>query len=205
MPALTLQGFPGWAFGMNPRQIAAEFQELIIAYQKECAIVLYEHFASKHRRQVVPVEREPITILVPQEPVAPTTMENEDPGTWASYYEQMALFYLRKAGYLDGQWRAMIDGEVGELHARMEGIEETVRSILPSIQPQTLLSEHRLFVRGAMRRLQELTGTPYQALYVDLSDAFGKNKYEDLLEDNWEEIKAWLLRKIEQAKQQRRR
>jgi len=44
---IPLRWLPSWLTTVNPKKVAPELKDKIEAYQRECAAVLYDHFAGK--------------------------------------------------------------------------------------------------------------------------------------------------------------
>ena len=139
---------------------------------------------------------------------------------WAEYHEQLAALYRRQAAYetrlayvdasLSGLSVRLDDHEeqIGELHGRLEGMEEVTRlvpEILQRLGPQTLTPEHQATIKHQATRLHELSGRAYATIYGDLNAAFHVARYSDIPEARWPEIVAWFKTRIEAAEKQRGR
>ncbi len=131
---------------------------------------------------------------------------------WADYYEQLAVLYRHQAAYeaqlayvdarLDEQ-----QGQIGELHSRLEGMEEVTRlvpEILERLGPQMLTPEHQATVKHMAKRLNEVSGISYATIYSDLNAAFHVGKYSDILDARWTEVTAWFTTRIEAAERRRK-
>jgi len=135
---------------------------------------------------------------------------------WAEYHEQLAALYRRQAAYearrayVDATLSARLDDhedQIGELHGRLEGMEEVTRlvpEILQRLGPQTLTPEHQATIKHQAARLHELTGASYATIYGDLNAAFHVARYSDIADARWPEIAAWFKTRIEAAERQRR-
>jgi BRO family protein len=133
---------------------------------------------------------------------------------WAEYHEQLAALYRRQAAYeirlayvdatVSGLSVRLDDHEeqIGELHGRLEGMEEVTRlvpEILQRLGPQPLTSEHQATIKHQAARLHELSGLAYATIYGDLNAAFHVARYSDIPDARWPEIAAWLTARIEAA------
>jgi ORF6C domain len=99
------------------------------------------------------------------------------------------------------------DAQIDELHSRVEGMEEGMRllpEILERLGPQTLTPEHQATVKNMTRRLSELTGISYAAIYAELDDHFHVAKYDQIPDTHWADIAAWFGRRTDAAEKGRR-
>lgn len=203
MPAITLRGFSPWVLGLNPNEVKSDnptedehIRALIVAYQEEAKDVLYEHFVNK-RRSTLP-------IIVPAEPVKP---QEVGPGATdvelVTYYENLALWALWKAGQHAQQWRGEIEVWRGAIESRLEG-QEAMGGLLPEILqrlgPEKLTSKHRNQVKGYVQQLSKATGKHWQTIYTDLYTAFEVAQYEDIPEAEWDNVERWFSVQMERAK-----
>jgi len=126
---------------------------------------------------------------------------------WAEYYEHLAVLYRRAAAYeaqlayVDAKLDEH-DAQLDELQSRVEGVEEGMRllpEILERLGPQTLTPEHQATVKTMAKRLSDLSGMSYAAIYGDLNAAFHVGRYSDLPDARWAEITAWFERRITAA------
>jgi len=125
---------------------------------------------------------------------------------WAEYHERMASLY-RRIAYVDSRLDEH-DEQIAGLEDRMEGVEEGMRmlpEILERLGPQTLTSEHQSTVKNMTRRLSELTGIAYAAIYAELDDHFHVAKYDQIPDAHWVDIAAWFQRRIDTAEKRRSR
>jgi hypothetical protein len=125
----------------------------------------------------------------------------------AALYRRQAVYEARLA-YVDATvsgLSARLDDheeQIGELHSRLEGMEEVTRlvpEILQRLGPQTLTPEHQATIKHQAARLHELTGASYATLYGELNAAFHVGKYSDIAEARWPEIAAWFKTRIAAA------
>ena len=205
MPAITLRGFSPWVLGLNPNEVKSDnptederIRALIVAYQEEAKDVLYEHFVNK-RRSILPHGA-----IVPAEPVKP---QEVGPGATdvelATYYENLALWALWKAGQHAQQWRGEIEVWRGAIESRLEG-QEAMSGLLPEILqrlgPEKLTSKHRNQVKGYVQQMSKATGKHWQTIYTDLYTAFEVAQYEDIPEAEWDNVERWFSVQMERAK-----
>jgi BRO family, N-terminal domain/ORF6C domain len=131
---------------------------------------------------------------------------------WADYHAAMATLYRRQAAYeaqllyVDAKL-VEHDEQIGELHSRMESLEEGQRllpELLARLGPQTLTSEHQATVKAMAGRLHEMAGFSFAAIYGDLNAAFHVGKYSDIPDAQWAEISAWLQQRIDAAQRGRK-
>lgn len=125
----------------------------------------------------------------------------------AALYRRQAVYEARLA-YVDATvsgLSARLDDheeQIGELHSRLEGMEEVTRlvpEILQRLGPQTLTPEHQATIKHHAARLHELSGASYATLYGELNAAFHVGKYSDIAEARWPEIAAWFKTRIAAA------
>jgi hypothetical protein len=132
----------------------------------------------------------------------------------AALYRRQAVYEARLA-YVDvdatvsGLSARLDDHEeqIGELHSRLEGMEEVTRlvpEILQRLGPQTLTPEHQATIKHQAARLHELSGASYATLYGELNAAFHVGRYSDIAEARWPEIAAWFKTRIAAAERLQR-
>ncbi|WIG59666.1 MAG: hypothetical protein OJF49_002413 [Ktedonobacterales bacterium] len=195
MPALTLQGLPGWLYGIDENRVAkAEARAAVIAFQLEATDVLARHFERR------PAELTPPPNLVPAEPITRPERPPEDaePLIWAKYHRDMAVWL---------EWRADIEQWRDSVETRLESVEEITRlvpEILERLGPQTLSPEHQATVQASANRLHDLTGHSHAMIYNDLRQAFHVGKYSDIPENDWLRVVEWFRVRIAAAEKQRR-
>jgi len=142
---------------------------------------------------------------------------------WAEYHEQLAALYRRQAAYearlayvdatlgglsarLDTHDEQLHDHDeqIGELHTRLEGMEEVTRlvpEILQRLGPQPLTPAHQATIKHQATRLHELSGLAYATIYGELNAAFHVGRYADIADARWPEIVAWFKARIDAAEQ----
>jgi hypothetical protein len=132
---------------------------------------------------------------------------------WADYYEALATLYRRQVTYeahlldIDAQLDEHAE-QIGELHSRMEGIEEITRlvpEILERLGPETLTPEHQRTVQNAAKRLHEVGGYSYATIYAELGERFHVARYDQIPEARWEDVMEWLRVRIDAAEKRRER
>jgi len=197
MPAITLRALPFWLAGIAVGKVAPEIRPVILTYRREVVDVLYRHFAQRPPSLTPPhnlVSAEPIKR--PDEPGNGALLED-----WLTYHREMAAWLEWKRDFEDwrqgvGQWR-------DEIESRLESVEEVSRlvpKILERLGPQTLSPEHQQSAQAAVKRLHDLTGQSYGAIYDELRQAFHVGKYSDIPNARWPEVAAWLKARIERAR-----
>jgi hypothetical protein len=204
MGVLIAWAIPFWLSGIQLSRVKDIDKRVAIAYfKKEAANVLYAHFSQ--RPTLAPTQA-----IVPTEsisrPVQPSPSAPAD--EWATYHEQMALFYRWK-GTVDARLDTvdMRLGEVeqrqGEMESRVEGMEEVVRlvpEILERLGPQKITEKHQQQVRAYVHQLSQTTSKHSSTIYTDLYTAFSVPRYQELQEEDWPQIEQWLRGQLERAK-----
>jgi hypothetical protein len=127
---------------------------------------------------------------------------------WAEYYEAMAALY-RRAQAIETTL-ADHDAQIGELHSRVEGLEENVRHMLPELLerlgPQTISIEHQHTVQQGAKHLADLLGLKKPgSVYSELNDHFHVPRYTEIPEAHWEEVAEWFRMRIQAAERRRLR
>jgi hypothetical protein len=103
---LTAWAIPYWLGGIQLSRVGQEKREAILSFKREAADVLYRHFSQRPALS-------PSTTLVPTEPKQPMQPQPAAPAAeWATYHEQMALFY---------RWKTTVD-------QRLYGVTVIIRS-----------------------------------------------------------------------------
>jgi hypothetical protein len=194
MPALALRALPFWLAGISTRAVSAEIRPVILAFQREVVDVLYQYFAE--RRAAAPA-------VVPAEPARPMAPAMDaPPDAWIRYHEQMLIWHRWQASV--EQRFEELEGWRGTVESRLEGLEEVHRlipEILDRMGPEPLSPAHQRTVQNAVRRLHELTGLSYGAIYDELKDAFHVSKYSEIPESRWPEVALWFKARIARAQQ----
>ncbi len=198
MGALIAWAIPYWLSGIQPSRIKDDEKREAIAYfKKEAANVLYAHFSQK--TLTLPG---PTPAVVPAEPVQPAP--DAHALAWAEYHRQMAAFY---------QWKATTDTRIDvleEKHVELESrLDEHRRvlafipEILERLGPETLTIKHQQQVRAFVDRLSETTGKTHKGIYSDLYLAFQVPRYQEIHEQEWDNVVNWFHVQMEKAKGKR--
>jgi hypothetical protein len=206
MAALTLRGFSPWVLGINPGEVRSADPEederirtLIIAYQEEAKDVLYEHFVNKRRPFALPEPAETRAgLVIPDEPETGASHEQ-----LATYHETMALWHRYQADLHAQAWRNEVHARIEEQEVRIEArksVIDLIPDIIERLGHETLTMQHQRHVQAYVRQLHEATGRAYPTIYEDLKLAFGKPRYQDLLEDEWPVVEHWFVSQIERAR-----
>jgi P22_AR N-terminal domain len=208
MPAITLRGFSPWVLGINPSEVRSDnstederIRALIVAYQEEAKDVLYEYFVAKQR----PALSSPRATTIPAEPTRPLQEPQADAteAEQATYYEQLGLWYLWKAAQHAQAWREEVNAWRGSVESRLESKEamlDLIPEILERLGPEMLTMQHQRQLQAYVRRLHEASAKAYATVYDDLKTAFGKPRYQELLESEWPDVERWFTAQIERAK-----
>jgi hypothetical protein len=206
--ALIAWAIPVWLQGIKVSRLAPEKQPAILAFKREAADVLYQHFAARQRGEAVALPAPAAVVpVVPSEPIA----KPEYPGPNASedelidYHEQMLAFlYWRKDV---GAWRARVDMRQDHLEDRVESLEagmQLLPEILERLGNQTLTAEHQALVERAVKELHDLAGFSFGAIYFDLNQQFHVGTFTDIPESRWQEVAEWFRMRIEAARRHQR-
>lgn len=89
------------------------------------------------------------------------------------------------------------------VESRLEGVEamtSLIPEILERLGPETLSVQHQRQLQAYVRRLHEASGKAYATVYDDLKTAFGKPRYQELLESEWPDVERWFTMQNERAK-----
>ncbi len=125
--------------------------------------------------------------LVPAEPITQpdTPPAGAPPAEWLRYHQQMIVFL---------EWQRDIEQWRGSVEDRLESVEELTRlvpEILERLGPATLSPEHQRSIQAAVKRLHDLTGIAFAAVYDELRDAFHVGTYKEILDSQWNEVATW--------------
>jgi len=126
--------------------------------------------------------------------------------SWADYYESLSVLYRRQAAY-EAQL-AYVDEQIGELHSRLESVEEVTRlvpELLERLGPQTLSPEHQSTTQEMVKRLHDLTGYAFSTIYSDLNRSFHVGKYSDIPDAQWAQVATWFQQRIDAAEKRQYR
>lgn len=216
MPAITLRGFSPWVLGMNPGEVKSDDPEqderiraLIVAYQEEAKDALYEHFMTQQRpalpeAHTAVIVREQAAQFLPAKPTEPEPEANDEELT--SYYEDLTVWAYWKAKHHAQKWRGQVEEWRGTIEARIES-QEAIAGLFPEILnrlgPEKISSEQQKSIRGMVKRLVELSGTPYQTIFWELDQAFQVPRYDEILESQYPAVCEWFKVRIEAARKPR--
>lgn len=101
MTALHLRSFAGWLFSIKPGKVKPEIRDALIAYQKEAAEVLYQHFAPKSQP-------------------APAPQLPADPPPWTLVLQERFEALQRRFDVLEGKLgEPEHDGQIGPGRAQV--------------------------------------------------------------------------------------
>ena len=214
MPVLTLRGFSPWILGINPGEVeedpndpeqAAHLREMIIAYQQEAIDVLYSHFIQKaESRPALPMPSGTTAAVIPAEPSAP--LPSATHAELATYHAAMSLWHRWQSDQHAEEWRGEIEEWRGSVESRLEGDKELLKflpEVLERLGPEKVSDEQQTNIRGMVKRLHELNGTPYQTIYWELAQAFQAPRYNEILASQYPAVVEWFKRHREQAKKPR--
>ncbi|HWS84251.1 MAG TPA: phage antirepressor N-terminal domain-containing protein [Ktedonobacteraceae bacterium] len=174
MAALILHAVPFWLAGIDVKRVKEEIRPDLIRYQREVVDVLY---AWAQTQKTLPAP----TNLVPSEPITQPTRPEQGASleVWREYHLQMAEVI---------RWQLDIEQWRGSVESRLEGVEAMtglIPEILDRLGPATLIPEHQRKVQVYVKQLSQASGKHRATIYDDLKTAFGKPRYQDLLEDEW--------------------
>ena len=191
MAVLMLRAVPFWLAGIDVKRVKEEIRSDLIRYQREVVDVLY---AWAQAQKTSPVS----TNLVPSEAITrPTQPEQGAPlEVWREYHLQMAEFL---------RWQLDIEQWRGSVESRLEGVEAMtglIPEILDWLGPATLTPEHQRKIQVYVKQLSQASSNHPATIYNDLKTAFGKPRYQDLLEDEWPQVENWFKVHIERARKQ---
>lgn len=198
MVTLTAWAIPLWLTGIQIRKVAEEKRPAILAFKKQAANVLYEHFS----RFTLP---SPVT-LVPSEPIEKPSY----PGATAGPDERRK-YHLDMVAWLDWQddiraWQSDTNNRLDGLESEVESLHEVVRlvpELLERMGPATLSPEHMSSVQAMAKRLHDVGGFSYATIYGELNAAFHVGKYDQIADASWDEVARWFTTRISAAERRR--
>lgn len=189
MPTLILRAVTYWLLGIDPNRARPEMREEILRYQREAVDVLYA-WAQTPRAVAAPQS------LVPAEQITePARPALDAPlAEWREYYLRMAALV---------EWQMDVEQWRGTVESRLEGLE-AITSLIPEVlerlPPPTLTPAHQREVQVFVKRLHDATGKPYPTIYEDLKLAFSVARYQDIREEEWEQLVGWFRVQIERTR-----
>jgi hypothetical protein len=194
LTALILRSVPFWLAGIDPKRVREEIRPDIIRYQREVVDVLYAWAQAPKVAPPALVPVEPMSRPVQPSPTAPAD-------EWATYHEQMALFYRWKRT-VDARLDT-VDMRLGEVESRLDEQRRVlafIPEILERLGPEKMTAEHYRQVQVLAKQLHQATGKPFPTIYEELKTVFEKPRIEDLLEEDWLQVEQWFKVQIERGK-----
>lgn len=196
---LTAWAIPLWLTGIHTTRLAESKRAAILAFKKQAANVLYEHFS----RFTLP---SPVT-LVPSEPIEKPSY----PGTTAGPDERRK-YHLDMVAWLDWQddiraWQSDTNNRLDGLESEVESLHEVVRlvpELLERMGPATLSPEHMSSVQAMAKRLHDVGGFSFATIYGELNSAFHVGRYDQIADASWDEVTHWFTTRISAAERRRR-
>jgi hypothetical protein len=201
MGALTAWAIPLWLTGVHVTRLAESKRAAILAFKKQAANVLYEHFSQ------LTLPPPPPTTLVPSEPIEKPSYPDESAGlderrkyhrdmvTWLDWQADIAAWQKDTSHRLDG-----LESEVESLH----GVVRLVPELLERMGPATLSPEHQHSVQALAKRLHEVGGFSFATIYGELNASFHVGKYDQIADSAWEDIARWFATRINAAERRGR-
>lgn len=187
MPTLILHAVPFWLAGIDSGRVRDEVRPEIRRYKREVVDVLYAWAQTQRISASAVVPSEPVV-----EPVRPT--EDAELAEWRDYYLRMAEVIA---------WRIDVEQWRGTVEERLEGLEavtDLIPEILERLGPQTITAQHQNQVKWLVSQLCEASGKHRGTIYSDLYTAFSVPKYQDLREDEWDQVTRWFALQMERVR-----
>jgi P22_AR N-terminal domain len=194
---LVLRSLAYWLTGIDHKRTRPEMQDEILKYQCEAVDALYM-WAGGQRTRALPAPEGPQVIEAPGSSTAIVEQTRADstilapidePGPGASvreraaYHERMSVWHRYQADLHAQAWRADVEARIEDQEARLESREAVVQlipEILDRLGPEKINGEQQTSIRGMVKRLVELSGTPYQTVYWELAQAFHAPRYDEI-------------------------
>jgi P22_AR N-terminal domain len=200
MGVLTAWAIPLWLTGIQTRKVAEEKRPAILAFKKQAANVLYEHFSQ------LTLPPPPVT-LVPSEPIEKPSYPDDSAGL-----DERRKYHRDMVTWLDWQadiaaWQKDTNHRLDGLQSEVESLHEVVRlvpELLERMGPATLSAEHMSSVQALAKRLHEVGGFSFATIYGELNAAFHVGKYDQIADASWNEVTRWFTTRINAAEQRRR-
>lgn len=192
MPSLLLNAVPFWLATIDASRIDDEDRRAtVIRYQRECMDVLYQHFADRAQRAIIPSQALP----QPQQP-APDAEHD----IWIAYHQEMAEWHRWQRDI--EAFRTRTEADITDLRRRMEH-QENLTLLVPELiaerRNKPLSDAHQATVRSAVNRLADLTKRSHAAIYDELKFTFRVSKYDRIPDGQWPQVIAWLVDRIHKA------
>ena len=199
MAVLTAWAIPLWLTGVHTTRLAESKRAAILAFKKQAANVLYEHFS----HLTIP---SPVT-LVPSEPIEKPNYPSTTAGP-----DERRKYHLDMVAWLDWQadiraWQSDTNNRLDGLESEVESLHEVVRlvpELLERMGPATLSPEHMSSVQAMAKRLHEVGGFSFATIYGELNTAFHVGKYDQIPDASWDEVARWFTTRISAAERRRR-
>lgn len=196
---LTAWAIPLWLTGIHITRLAESKRAAILAFKKQAANVLYEHFS--HLTLPPPVT------LVPSEPIEKPSYPDESAGL-----DERRKYHRDMVTWLDWQadiatWQKHTNNRLDGLESEMESLHEVVRlvpELLERMGPATLSPEHQGSVQALAKCLHEISGFSFATIYSELNAAFHVGKYDQISEASWPEVASWFATRINAAERRER-
>jgi hypothetical protein len=188
-----------WLSGVHTSRLAESKRPAILAFKKQAANVLYEHFS--HLTLPPPV------MLVPSEPIEKPSYPDESAGL-----DERRKYHRDMVAWLDWQadiaaWQKDTNNRLDGLESEVESLHEGVRlvpELLERMGPATLSPEHQGSVQTLAKRLHEIGGFSFATIYSELNAAFHVGKYGQISEASWPEVASWFATRINAAERRGR-
>jgi hypothetical protein len=218
---LVLHAVAYWLATVDVSRVREAARPDILHYQKKAVDALYT-WAQSWR--ALPAPTSEAQVMLPTQEASrekqvresdnffiPAQMQEPGPeathAQLATYHEHMALWHRWQADHHAQQWRSEVEEWRGSVESQLEGNREMLQlipEVLERLGPQTVNTEHQTNIRGMVKRLEELSGTPYQTIYWELAQAFQAPRYTEILESQYDAVCQWFQRRIEAAKKPKR-
>lgn len=198
---LTAWAIPLWLTGIQTNRVAEEKRPAILAFKKQAANVLYEHFSQ------LTIPPPPPTTLVPSEPIEKPSYPDDSAGL-----DERRKYHRDMVTWLDWQadiaaWQRDTNNRLDGLESEVESLHEVVRlvpELLERMGPATLSPEHQHSVQALAKRLHEVGGFGFATIYSELNTAFHVGKYDQIADASWDEVARWFATRINAAERRRR-
>lgn len=216
---LILRSVPYWLTGIDHKRVRPEMQAEVLRYQSEAVDVLYtwaqqpkalpapdvKQQAIESATSITIAERSEVysTILAPIEEPGPEATHRER----TDYHELMSVWHRRQADLHAQAWRMEVEERIEGQEARIEAREAVVQlipEVLERLGPEKVNNEQQTSIRGMVKQLTDLSGTPYQTIYWELAQAFQAPRYEEIQANQYSAVCEWFKPRIEAAKKSRR-
>lgn len=93
-------------------------------------------------------------------------------------------------------WRISVEEWRDGVESRLESLEAIVPVILERLPDPTITIAHQNAVRYYVSQIHQTMGKPYATIYSALQAAFRVPRYQELREDQWNEIERWLKKQL---------